>query len=64
VWGVLKLLFPSLAVCGDEQKEKKRFFGDTPNPAKRLAPLGTPPEIVKLTSKGMPLQSVHTPKDA
>ena len=52
VWGVPKFFFSSLAAAGGEQKEKKRFFGDTPNPAKGLAPLGTPPEIVKLTPKG------------
>jgi hypothetical protein len=41
---------PSLAACGSEQKEKKRFFGDTPItcppdrvPAKGRPPLGTPP---------------------
>src|SRR6266568_8160992 len=28
-----------LAACGDEQKKKKRFFGDTPNPAKGRLPL-------------------------
>jgi len=39
VWGVPKLLFPFLAVYGGEQKKKKRFFGDTPNPAKGRLPL-------------------------
>jgi len=31
----------SLAACGGERKEKKRFFGDTPHPAKGRPPLGT-----------------------
>jgi len=32
----------SLAACGGEQKKKKRFFGDTPNPGKGLAALCNP----------------------
>jgi len=33
-----------LAACGGEQKEKKKFFGDTPNPGKGLAALCNPTE--------------------
>jgi hypothetical protein len=43
VWGVPRnLFFFSLAAAGGEKKKEKGFFGDTPNPGRRLAALCTP----------------------
>ena len=33
-------------------KREKKFFGDTPHPAKGLRPLGTPPEFRSVDAKG------------
>jgi len=44
-WGLgprPNFLFPLRAACGGAQKERKRFFGDTPNHGKGLAALCNP----------------------
>jgi hypothetical protein len=42
LWGHPKpFSFFFLAACGGEEKRKKEFFGDTPNPGNGLPPLAT-----------------------
>jgi len=43
---------PFLAACGGEQKKKKRFFGDTPNPGKGRLPFAIPLKNREVDAKG------------
>ena len=44
--------FSLLAAAGGEQKEKKKFFGDTPNPGKGRLPFAIPLNNREVDAKG------------
>jgi hypothetical protein len=39
LFSCIREFFNLRAACGGAQKKKKEFFGDTPNPGRRLRPL-------------------------